>query len=243
MNAEIKKHWETIYQTKQPNEVSWTEEKPSVSLDIIHSFNPSKSAKIIDIGGGDSKLVDYLLAEGYTELSVLDISEAAIERAKKRLGKKSNQITWIVQDVLDFKPKEQYTIWHDRAAFHFQTDEKTINSYLNLVPKAESGNVIVGTFSTDGPTKCSGLDVKQYDEAGMKNRFESRAFKNILCKHYKDVHKKYPKKHYFQLSILAQGLRYIFWHCNLLLFLSHAKSLRVFLYAQGRDATQWHRLQ
>lgn len=90
MNAEIKKHWETIYQTKQPNEVSWTEEKPSVSLDLIHSFNPSKSAKIIDIGGGDSKLVDYLLAEGYTDISVLDISEAAIERAKKRLGK--NQI-------------------------------------------------------------------------------------------------------------------------------------------------------
>lgn len=182
MNAEIKKHWETIYQTKQPNEVSWTEEKPSVSLDLIHSFNASKSAKIIDIGGGDSKLADYLLAEGYTDISVLDISEAAIDRAKKRLGNKAKQITWIVQDVLDFKPKEQYTIWHDRAAFHFQTEEKTINSYLNLVSNAVSGNVIVGTFSTDGPTKCSGLDVKQYDEKGMKSRFESKAFKNILCK-------------------------------------------------------------
>jgi len=182
MNAEIKKHWEKIYQTKQPNEVSWTEEKPSASLDLIHSFNPSKSAKIIDIGGGDSKLVDYLLAEGYSDLSVLDISEAAIDRAKKRLGKKAKQITWIVQDVLDFKPKEQYAIWHDRAAFHFQTEEKTINSYLNLVSNAVSGNVIVGTFSTDGPAKCSGLDVKQYDETGMKSQFESRAFKNILCK-------------------------------------------------------------
>lgn len=182
MNAEIKKHWETIYQTKQPNEVSWTEEKPTVSLDLIHSLNASKSAKIIDIGGGDSKLADYLLAEGYTDISVLDISEAAIDRAKKRLGNKAKQITWIVQDVLDFKPKEQYTIWHDRAAFHFQTEEKTINSYLNLVSNAVSGNVIVGTFSTDGPTKCSGLDVKQYDEKGMKSRFESKAFKNILCK-------------------------------------------------------------
>ena len=182
MNAEIKKHWEKIYLTKQPNEVSWTEEKPSVSLDLIHSFNLSKSAKIIDIGGGDSKLVDYLLAEGYSDLSVLDISEAAIDRAKKRLGNRAKQITWIVQDVLDFKPKEQYAIWHDRAAFHFQTEEKTINSYLNLVSKAVSGNVIVGTFSTDGPAKCSGLDVKQYDETGMKSRFESRAFKNILCK-------------------------------------------------------------
>ena len=182
MNADIKKHWETIYQTKQPNEVSWTEEKPSASLALIHSFNPSKSAKIIDIGGGDSKLVDYLLAEGYSDLSVLDISEAAIDRAKKRLGNKAKQITWIVQDVLAFKPKDQYAIWHDRAAFHFQTEEKTINSYLNLVSKAVSDNVIVGTFSTDGPTKCSGLDVKQYDETGMKSRFESRAFKNILCK-------------------------------------------------------------
>ena len=182
MNINIKQYWETIYQTKQPNEVSWTEEKPSASLDLIHSFNPSKSAKIIDIGGGDSYLVDYLLAEGFSDISVLDISESAIERAKKRLGKKSNQITWIVQDVLDFKPKEKYTIWHDRAAFHFQTEEKSINSYLNLVSNAVSGNVIVGTFSTDGPTKCSGLDVKHYDETGMKSRFESRAFKNILCK-------------------------------------------------------------
>ena len=182
MNVEIKKHWETIYQTKQPNEVSWTEEKPAVSLDLIHSFNPSKSAKIIDIGGGDSKLVDYLLAEGYSDLSVLDISDAAIDRAKKRLGNKAKQVTWIVQDVLDFKPKQQYAIWHDRAAFHFQTEEETINSYLNLISNAVSGNVIVGTFSTDGPTKCSGLDVKQYDEQGMKSRFESRAFKNIFCK-------------------------------------------------------------
>jgi SAM-dependent methyltransferase len=182
MNINIKQHWETIYQTKQPNEVSWTEEKPSASLGLIHSFNPPKSAKIIDIGGGDSYLVDYLLADGYSDISVLDISEAAIERAKKRLGNKAKQVTWIVQDVLDFKPNEKYTIWHDRAAFHFQTEEKTINSYLNLVSNAVSGNVIVGTFSTDGPNKCSGLDVKQYDEIGMKSRFESRAFKNILCK-------------------------------------------------------------
>lgn len=182
MKTSIKQHWEFIYQTKQPKEVSWTEEKPCVSLDMIHRCSLPKSAKIIDVGGGDSKLVDYLLADGFTDISVLDISEAAIERAKMRLGEKSNQVTWIVEDILNFKPKVKYAIWHDRALFHFQTEEKTINRYLNLVSKVVDGKVIVGTFSKDGPTKCSGLDVKQYDESGMKGRFESRAFRNITCK-------------------------------------------------------------
>jgi SAM-dependent methyltransferase len=182
MQAPLKQHWENIYQTKQPNEVSWTEEVPTVSLGFIHQFNLPKDAKIIDIGGGDSKLVDHLLAEGYSNVSVLDISAAAIERAKKRLGEKANTVKWFETDILEFKPNDTYDLWHDRAAFHFQTEADKIDGYLNLVKYAVTGKVIVGTFSVDGPKKCSGLEIKQYDEAGMKDKFEHASFRNIECK-------------------------------------------------------------
>lgn len=182
MKENLKEHWETIYKTKHPNEVSWTEEVPTVSLEFIHKFNLLKTAKIIDIGGGDSKLVDFLLVEGYTNLSVLDISEAAILRAKERLGKDAIKVKWIVSDILDFTPTEKYDLWHDRAAFHFQTDIDKIEKYLNTVKKAVDGMVIIGTFSVDGPKKCSGLEIRQYDEDGMKEKFEKADFENLECK-------------------------------------------------------------
>ena len=182
MIADVKEHWETIYKTKKPMEVSWTQEVPAASLAFIHQFQITKNAKIIDIGGGDSNLVDFLLAEGYTDLSVLDISEAAIRRAQERLGKQAQRVTWIVCDILDFKPKEKYDVWHDRAAFHFQTEPAKIDTYLNIVKNAVDGMVIIGTFSTDGPTKCSGLEIKQYDEDGMKAKFIQADFKNLECK-------------------------------------------------------------
>lgn len=182
MDNHLKEHWETIYQTKQPNEVSWTQEVPTVSLDFVHQFNIPKTARIIDIGGGDSKLVDCLLQEGYTQISVLDISAAAIQRAKDRLGKDAEKVTWIVSDILDFHPSIKYDLWHDRAAFHFQTNPEQINQYLSIVQKAVDGMVIIGTFSPDGPKKCSGLEIKQYDENSMKAKFEDNHFKNIECK-------------------------------------------------------------
>jgi cyclopropane fatty-acyl-phospholipid synthase-like methyltransferase len=182
MIADVKEHWETIYKTKKPTEVSWTQEVPAVSLAFIHQFKIPKNAKIIDIGGGDSNLVDFLLAEGYTNLSVLDISEAAILRAQERLGEEAQKVTWIVCDILDFKPKEKYDVWHDRAAFHFQTDSAKIDTYLNIVKNAVDGMVIIGTFSTDGPTKCSGLEIQQYDEESMKAKFIQSDFKNLECK-------------------------------------------------------------
>ena len=182
MEQQLKEHWDTIYKTKQPDEVSWTQQVPSISLDFIHKFNISKAATIIDIGGGDSNLVDYLLAEGYSNISVLDISEAAINRAKKRLGKDANKVNWIVSDILDFWPEEKFDVWHDRAAFHFQTDPDKINKYLNIVKNAVNGMVVIGTFSVDGPRKCSGLEIKQYDEEGMKEKLETAQFKNIECK-------------------------------------------------------------
>lgn len=182
MNAPLKDHWEKIFRTRRPDEVSWTQESPTVSLEYIHKFGIPKDARIIDVGGGDSKLVDVLLREGFTQLTVLDISEAALDRAKARLGEDATKVTWIVSDVLDFNPTVKYDVWHDRAAFHFQTDPEKIERYLDIVKRAVDGMVIVGTFSTDGPLKCSGLDVKQYDEYGMKAAFESHAFQNIECK-------------------------------------------------------------
>jgi cyclopropane fatty-acyl-phospholipid synthase-like methyltransferase len=182
MKEDLKQHWDTIYKTKQPNEVSWTQEVPAVSLEFIHKFNIPQGARIIDIGGGDSKLVDYLLAEGFFNISVLDISASAIEKAKARLGAEAAKVNWIVCDILDFHPSEKYDLWHDRAAFHFQTDTDKIEKYLSVVKEAVDGMVIIGTFSVDGPKKCSGLEIKQYDEDSMKVKFENASFKNIECK-------------------------------------------------------------
>lgn len=134
-NFDRKKHWENIYQTKQLNEVSWFEPTPQTSLNFLKEFNVAKTAKIIDIGGGDSFLVDSLLDMGYLDITVLDISSAALERAKKRIGEKANLVKWIVADVAKFEPTEQYDFWHDRAAFHFLTQDKEIETYLKTAQK------------------------------------------------------------------------------------------------------------
>jgi hypothetical protein len=182
MQTQIKNHWEHIYNTKQPNQVSWTQEMPSISINFVKQLQIPKDAAIIDVGGGDSKFVDYLLAKGYTNVSVLDISEAAINRAKARLGDKALNVNWIVSDILAFNPALQYDLWHDRAAFHFQTENSSISKYIDIVNKSVTGKVIIGTFSVDGPTKCSGLEIKQYEEIILKNEFENAQFKNIECK-------------------------------------------------------------
>lgn len=180
MNDARKNHWENIYETKTPNEVSWTEEKPETSLDFIQSFSVDKTAKIIDIGGGESKLVDFLLEEGYENITVLDISQNALNRAKKRLGKNAEKVTWIVSDITDFNPEEIYDIWHDRAVFHFLTEEKDIKTYQKLVEKAVNNFMVIGTFSTNGPLKCSGLEIKQNDETSLISTFEKN-FEKINC--------------------------------------------------------------
>jgi hypothetical protein len=144
-------------------------------LDFIASFQLDKSASIIDIGGGDSLLVDFLLDLGYTNISVLDISSHAIERAKVRLGEQSNSVTWIVSDINDFEPSQNYDIWHDRAAFHFLTDAKEIERYVQIVAK-HTKNLVLGTFSTNGPFKCSGLEITQYDEKELGELFEPLGF-------------------------------------------------------------------
>ena len=179
MEFSNKAHWETIYTTKTPEQVSWTQEKPAISLELIEAVNLPKSAKIIDIGGGDSLLVDFLLEAGYSDITVLDISQAALDRAKKRLGSKAALVTWICSDILDFKPTEMYQLWHDRAAFHFLTQPKSIATYTELTEK-HAVNLIIGTFSESGPLKCSGLEIKQYSEKLMEISFE-KAFTKIEC--------------------------------------------------------------
>ncbi|MGV3685095.1 MAG: class I SAM-dependent methyltransferase [Daejeonella sp.] len=175
-----KEHWNNIYIKKQPADVSWTQDVPQTSLDFIHSFNISKSSAIIDIGGGDSKLVDFLLAEGYTNISVLDISEKALQKAKDRLGSKADQVSWIVSDVLEFIPDREYVVWHDRAAFHFLTTSRQIERYLSIAKQALKGFLTIGTFSENGPEKCSGLTIKQYSESQLQ-RTLSKGFTKIRC--------------------------------------------------------------
>ncbi len=175
-----KNHWEKVYATKQPHEVSWTQELPKTSLDFVHSFNLPKSASIIDIGGGDSRLVDYLIDEGYENISVLDISENAIERAKQRLGDKAKKVNWIVSDVTDFHPTTSYDCWHDRATFHFLTAADDINTYLKTARQAVKNFMVLGTFSSDGPKKCSMLDVHQYSEEELEQQLAD-GFEKIKC--------------------------------------------------------------
>lgn len=182
MGSEIKNHWEKIYSTKTPDEVSWTQENPKTSLDFIHSFSLDKQARIIDIGGGESKLVDKLLDEGFENISVLDISETALTKTKKRLGDKANKISWIVSDVVEFETDETFDVWHDRATFHFLTTPIQIEKYLERARKniKEKGYMTIGTFSENGPTKCSGLEVKQYTEAALAGQLKD-GFEKIKC--------------------------------------------------------------
>lgn len=170
-----KEHWENVFATKQETEVSWYQPSPKTSLEFISKLNLPKDAKIIDVGGGDSYLVDALLERGFTNITLLDISDKAIERIQNRLGAKAKDVTFIVSDVLDFTPIETYDLWHDRASFHFQTEESQIQKYADIVANAvaANGHLIIGTFSENGPKKCSGLDITQYNEASMKAVFET----------------------------------------------------------------------
>jgi Trans-aconitate methyltransferase len=175
-----KAHWQKVYETKSPEEVSWTQKRPTTSLELIHGLGLEKNAKIVDVGGGDSNLVDHLLDEGFTNLTVLDISEKALEKAQNRLGDRANKVNWEVSDIVDYHPTETFDLWHDRAAFHFLTDPEQINIYLKLVNQHVSQYLVLGTFSEAGPTKCSGLEIQQYSEFSMTEFF--REFDRIHCK-------------------------------------------------------------
>ena len=158
-------HWERVYTTKGENEVSWFQDNPAPSLELIAAVGATPATAIIDIGGGASRLVDGLLAKGFRALSMLDLSDAALKAAKSRLGAQSENVTWIVADATLWEPAEVYDIWHDRAAFHFLTEENDRVAYIERMKKAlrAGGHAIVATFAPDGPERCSGLRVMRYD--------------------------------------------------------------------------------
>lgn len=164
-----KDHWDLFYKTKQSKELSWVQTYPAASMYFLNSFKLSKDAAVLDVGGGDSVLADTLLNEGFYNITVLDISAEALERSKKRLGKKAELVKWVVSDVNDFDPVVKYDVWHDRAAFHFLTNSDQVTRYINVMQNATTDNAkaVMGTFSKSGPVKCSGLDVKQYDEQSL----------------------------------------------------------------------------
>lgn len=177
-----KNHWEKVFATKAENEVSWFQPYPKTSISFLEMFDLPLDANIIDIGGGDSNFVDTLVEKGFKNIFVLDISENAINRVKKRLGEKAQHVNWIVSDIIEFAPNVQFDFWHDRAAFHFLTSENKINNYVSIAEKAirPNGYLILGTFSETGPEKCSGLEIKQYSELSMSSRFEPK-FERIKC--------------------------------------------------------------
>ena len=179
-----KEHWEKIYKTKGITELSWYQATPTVSLDFVRDLQIAKDAAIIDVGGGDSCLANHLLEAGFTNITVLDICEAAINRARLRLGPKAGLVHWIVSDITEFTPGRKFDFWHDRAVFHFLTTKEQINKYLGVANKAlsASGKIVIGTFSETGPKTCSGLPIMQYSESSLYEIIK-KWFHKIKCIH------------------------------------------------------------
>ena len=168
-DANQKAHWENVYTTKGEKEVSWFQESPAPSLELITLAGLSAGASIIDIGGGASRLVDALVERKIGRITVLDLSAAALDAAKQRLGDNGFGVQWVVADVTNWEPFQTYDLWHDRAAFHFLTDPAEQIAYIDRLKKTvrSAGYVIIGTFGLDGPEKCSGLSIVRYDAAAL----------------------------------------------------------------------------
>lgn len=164
-----KQHWEAVYRSKDPTQVSWFQPSPRLSLQLIRDSGLPRDAALIDLGGGASRLVDTLLEEGYTDLTVLDISGAALAEARRRLGAAAAGVRWIEADATSVELPGRYALWHDRAVFHFLTDPRERAAYLERLRRhlAPGGALIIATFAPDGPERCSGLPVQRYDERGL----------------------------------------------------------------------------
>lgn len=163
--SESKQHWENVYRNKSPVEVSWYQQEPALSLSLISRIELPSNAPLIDVGGGSSTLVDRLIDEAYTDISVLDISGSALAHSKNRLGYRAEKVHWYETDVTRFVPPQRFALWHDRAVFHFLTDRADRENYIHVLQQAlePGGHAIMMTFAIDGPRKCSGLDIVQYD--------------------------------------------------------------------------------
>jgi 2-polyprenyl-3-methyl-5-hydroxy-6-metoxy-1,4-benzoquinol methylase len=172
---ERKTHWEDVYRTKAPTEVSWFQEHPGISLELIQRTGVDKeSAHIIDVGGGASRLVDELVDRGFRHISVLDISAAALAVAQQRLASASAEIAWLEADITQAAlPSGWYDVWHDRAVFHFLTQREDRQRYVDAIQHSvkPGGHIIIATFGPDGPTRCSGLEVVRYDPESLQREF------------------------------------------------------------------------
>ena len=162
-------HWQNVYRTKGERDVSWFQETPDISLDLIRATGAGAAAPIIDIGGGASRLADALLDEGYRSITVLDLSDQALATSRARLGARATQVSWVVADVTTWQPAGTFDVWHDRAAFHFLTEPQDRLAYGECVRKAvrPGGHVVIGTFAPDGPERCSGLPIVRHDHASI----------------------------------------------------------------------------
>ncbi len=168
-NEDRKAHWERVYESRRPDQLSWYQPAPTLSLELIRATGAPRTSPILDVGGGASTLVDHLVAEGYSDVSVLDISSAALNQARARLGNAATKVKWIEADILDFKPERPVRVWHDRAVFHFLTDAKDRSRYLETLRSSlnRGGHLILATFGPEGPARCSGLPVQRYGESEL----------------------------------------------------------------------------
>lgn len=162
-------HWQSVYRTKGEQQMSWSQPSPEPSLGLIEQFAPGKGASIADIGGGASRLVDALQERGYRHVTVLDLSEAALQSARERLGANAASVQWVAADATQWQPPQAFDVWHDRAAFHFLVDPGDREAYIARLHQGvkQGGHAIIATFALDGPEKCSGLPVQRYDHVAL----------------------------------------------------------------------------
>jgi 2-polyprenyl-3-methyl-5-hydroxy-6-metoxy-1,4-benzoquinol methylase len=170
LQADRRTHWDAVYETKHADDVSWFQERPELSLSLIRRTGVPHSAAIVDIGAGASTLADCLLADGYSDLTVLDIAAPALDHSKARLGEAAQRIEWIASDVTAWRPHRAYDLWHDRAVLHFLTDSEDQARYAETIRAAvkPDGWAIIGGFAPNGPTRCSGLDVVRHNAESLR---------------------------------------------------------------------------
>lgn len=186
---DLKAHWQTIYTSKKPDEVSWYQENPALSLKLVRESAPDRSCNIIDVGGGASTLVDHLLTDGFRRITVLDISSEALQKSKARLGDRAGGVSWIEGNITSvILPRHTYDVWHDRAVFHFLTAVEDRQKYLSVMNEAlkPGGSAIIATFALAGPQRCSGLDVVRYSPETLQVEF-SPSFQMI--DHLEETHR------------------------------------------------------
>ncbi len=164
-----KEHWQQVYAARREAELSWFESVPNISLDILLTPSLHRNSPVLDVGGGASRLVDALLDRGFTQLTVLDIADTALETSKQRLGERASGVRWVAADITQWQPDRLYSAWHDRAVFHFLTTEEKRRAYRAAMEKAVApgGIVVIGTFALDGPERCSGLPVQRYSAKSL----------------------------------------------------------------------------